>query len=111
MGCASGPGKNPQRPIPNPENLRRSYKGVLNLGELGLPEVAELDDSIAASIYDTYSVGPSIRPICTRRCFTMSNMIQMCSIWMLDLEELALPEGAELVAHPVQYHPTVPYGL
>ena len=34
---------------------------------------------IAASIHDKYSVGPSIRPICTRSCFTMTNMIQVCS--------------------------------
>ena len=34
---------------------------------------------IAASIYDKYSVGPSILPIGTRCCFTMTNLIQMCS--------------------------------
>ena len=34
---------------------------------------------ISASIYVEYSVGPSIRPICTRYCFTMTNMIQVCS--------------------------------
>ena len=34
---------------------------------------------IAASIYDKYLVGPSIRPICTRYCFTMTNVIQVCS--------------------------------
>ena len=28
---------------------------------------------------DKYSVGPSILPICTRCCFTMTNMIQVCS--------------------------------
>ena len=32
-----------------------------------------------ASIYDRYSVGPSIEPVCTRCCFTMSKMIQVCS--------------------------------
>ena len=31
--------------------------------------------SPTASVYDKYSVGPSIRPICTRCCFTMTNMI------------------------------------
>ena len=36
-------------------------------------------DFIAASIYDKCSAGPSIRPICTRRCFTTTNMIQVCS--------------------------------
>ena len=29
--------------------------------------------------YDKYSVGPSIRPIYTRCCFEMTNMIQACS--------------------------------
>ena len=36
-------------------------------------------NSIAASIYDKYWAGPSIRPICTRCCFTMTRMIQACS--------------------------------
>ena len=30
-------------------------------------------------IYDIYSVGISIRPLCTRCSFTMTNMIQMSS--------------------------------
>ena len=34
---------------------------------------------IAASSYHKDSVGPSIRPICTRCCLTMTNMIQVCS--------------------------------
>ena len=34
---------------------------------------------IPASIYQKYSVGRSIRPICTRRCFTMTNTVQVCS--------------------------------
>jgi len=38
-------------------------------------------DLIAASIHDKYSVGPSIRPIYTRCCFTMTNMIQVCGIF------------------------------
>ena len=37
------------------------------------------EDLIAAIIHDQYSVGPSIRPICTRSCFKMTNMIQVCS--------------------------------
>jgi len=41
-------------------------------------------DLIAASIYHKYSVGPSIRPICTRFCFTMTNMIQVCSNFRCD---------------------------
>ena len=28
---------------------------------------------------DRCSVGPSIRPICTRCCFTMTDMVQVCS--------------------------------
>ena len=39
----------------------------------------QVGNLIAASIYDKYSVGPSIRPICTRCCFTITNMIQVCS--------------------------------
>ena len=36
-------------------------------------------DLIVSSIYDQNSVGPSIRPIGTRFCFTMTHMIQVCS--------------------------------
>ena len=35
--------------------------------------------AIATSIYDQYSVGSSIRPICTRCCLTKTNMIQVSS--------------------------------
>jgi hypothetical protein len=35
-------------------------------------------DMITASICDKYSVGPSIRPIFTRCCFWMPNIIQVC---------------------------------
>ena len=34
-----------------------------------------LPDPIAANVYGEYSAGPSIRPICTRCCSTMINMI------------------------------------
>ena len=34
-------------------------------------------DSIAGSIDDTYSAGPSTRPTCTRCYFAVTNMIQM----------------------------------
>ena len=37
------------------------------------------NDLIAASVYDQYSIGPSLRPICTRWYLTMNNMIQVCS--------------------------------
>ena len=33
---------------------------------------------IAANIHDKYSVAPSIRSLCTRCCYTMTNMIQVC---------------------------------
>ena len=36
-------------------------------------------DLISECIYDKCSVGPSIRPICTRCCFAMTNMIRVCS--------------------------------
>ena len=36
-------------------------------------------DSIASNIYDEYSVGASIRPICTRCCFRTTKKIQVCS--------------------------------
>ena len=36
-------------------------------------------DFIPTSIYDRYSVGPSVRSICTRCCFTITDMIQVCS--------------------------------
>ena len=36
-------------------------------------------DLIAASIYSKYSVGLSVRQVCTRYCLTMTNMIQACS--------------------------------
>ena len=34
---------------------------------------------VAASIHDEYSIGPSIRLTCTRYCFTMTKLIQVCS--------------------------------
>ena len=34
---------------------------------------------LAARIHGRYSVGSSLRPMCTRCCFTMTNMIQVCS--------------------------------
>ena len=33
----------------------------------------------AANIHDQYSVSPSVRSICTRCCFTVTNMIRACS--------------------------------
>ena len=41
-------------------------------------------DLIAARIYDKFSVDPSIRPMCTRDCFTMTNMIQVCNNFSLN---------------------------
>ena len=31
------------------------------------------------STYNSYSAAPSIRPVCTRCCFTMTDMSQVCS--------------------------------
>jgi hypothetical protein len=42
--------------------------------ERGVPSTLK----IAASVYQRYSVRPSIRPVCTRCCFTTTNMIQLC---------------------------------
>ena len=36
-------------------------------------------DLIPVSMYDKYPVGPSVRPIRTRFCSTMTNMIKVCS--------------------------------
>ena len=43
-----------------------------------LPVKRPSQNLIAANIYDKYSIGPSNRPICTRRCFTMTSLIQVC---------------------------------
>ena len=49
-------------------------------GLIGKAEQTETEpDLIAASIYDEYSIGPSIRPICTTRYFTITNVVQACS--------------------------------
>ena len=40
---------------------------------------AHTPDSNPACIYDEYSIGPSIRLICTRCCFKMTDMIQLRS--------------------------------
>ena len=52
----------------------------------------------AANIHDTYSIGPSIRPVFTRCCFTKTNMIRVCSNFhragqVIDLND---PERIEL---------------
>ena len=39
--------------------------------------VAETPDLMPASVYDECSVGPSFRSICSRWCFSMTNMIQV----------------------------------
>ena len=41
--------------------------------------VLAVSDLIAASIYDKFSTGPSVRPVCIRCCFTMTTMFQVCS--------------------------------
>ena len=53
-------------------------RALLLTARLQPPSISNL---IAASIYDRYLVGPSIRLICTRCCFTMTHMIQVCGNW------------------------------
>ena len=53
------------------------------LGKIPSPELRN-HDLTAASVYHKCSVGPSIRPICTRRCLAVTNMIQVCSIFCWD---------------------------
>ena len=36
-------------------------------------------DLIAVIVHDKYPVGPSVRSICARCCFTMTNVIQVCT--------------------------------
>ena len=43
-----------------------------------VPRENGMSDPIRTSIHDEYSVGPSVRTICTRCCFTSTNMIQVC---------------------------------
>ena len=46
-----------------------------------LPQVGRFPMNLSgAVIYDEYSIGPSIRPICTRCFLNITNMIQVCSI-------------------------------
>ena len=58
-----------------PAGFKRKFKRML----APIVEGTTCWNLIAASIYDEYSVGPSIQQICTRRFFTMLNMIQACS--------------------------------
>ena len=78
----------PRRPWPEGLNDRSLQKKKVALGERflgtrsprgGACGQRKCVDLIAASIHDNYSVGPSIRPICTRCCLTMTYMIQVCS--------------------------------
>ena len=48
-------------------------------GEIRFTLAGLVSDLIAASMYDKYSVGPSIRSTCTRCSFTMTNMIRVRS--------------------------------
>ena len=59
------------------ESERRLFVPLTPLGaEPGSVRDAHL---FTGSIDDKYPVGTSIRPICTRRCSTMTNMIQVLS--------------------------------
>ena len=53
--------------------------GVVRVSEFSEEKLRFASDLTAASIYDKHSVGLSIRPICTRCCFTMTKKIQVCS--------------------------------
>ena len=44
---------------------------------------ARAQDLIAASIYDAYAIGPYIRPMFTRYWSPTTNMMQVCSIFLL----------------------------
>ena len=57
-----------QHPLESKGVVETKYVSVRNQG-----------DFIEVSVYDKRSVGPSIRPVCTRCCLTMTDMIQVCS--------------------------------
>ena len=74
---------------------------------------------IVSSIYDKYSIGPSIRLVCTRCCFNVTNMIQVCSnfhrdpAYIIDTlpDEIALIMPFSILTHDpidplVLYHPS-----
>ena len=52
---------------------------MFSLYPRGLRGLSNVPDLTAVDIYDKHSVGPFIRPVCTRCCFTMTNMIKVCS--------------------------------
>ena len=66
------------------------YGGVHRLGTVAAPKATASHSTVLqpcsrfatnltpVSIYDKYSAGPSIRPICTRCCLTMTDVIQAC---------------------------------
>ena len=62
---------------PPPDREGRGGVQVARMEEKGAKQVA-------AGIYTKHSVGPSIRPICTRRCLTMTNMVQACYCFELE---------------------------
>ena len=82
-------------PLPSEYGICKSVQGrfwprLLGIASLRLfPPCSELDPQTPtqaaaanltpANIYHRYSVGPSIRPMCTRCCLTMTHMTQVCS--------------------------------
>ena len=69
--------------------------------------------AIQSSTYGKYSVGPSIRPIRTRCCFTMTTMIQVCSNFHRTLTRFVFDVGNESV-YPglgTSGHPYYPFAL
>ena len=67
----------------------KSPKAVQNLSRLSRDAAAVASgllssrELIAGSIYDKHSAGASIRQISNTRCFTITNMIQVCSNFRL----------------------------
>ena len=67
----------PRSSMPCPCKMSEPRILILEPSTLPNPAFAQDPDLIAATVHDEYSVGPSIRPSCTRCCFIMTNMIQV----------------------------------
>ena len=60
------------------ENLASARRLRKQLSDLIAASICDQYSVALASFYEKYSVGPSIRPICTRCCFTITDMLQVC---------------------------------
>ena len=67
------------RALSHARHFLKCGRGTAKRGNDSRSGAHTIIDLIAASIHDEYSVGPSIRRICTRCWFTMTSMIQVCS--------------------------------